>query len=211
VLSADTRTLLQWDYSTGSIQRVTNNLGSQIVVSSIAFSPDDSQFATGLNNGTIILWDSATGTEIRRLTGHTDDVMALAFSTDGLFMASGANDRSLRYWDLATGQSRRFDGHSGAVTSLALDGDYLLSGSDDNSLRYWEIASGETLRVFIGHTGSVTDLAFDAATGTAVSASADGTVREWRITMSALLLWLSENRYSRPLNDEERLELRIGE
>jgi WD40 repeat protein/serine/threonine protein kinase len=211
VLSSDETTLLQWDYATGSVQRVTNNLGSQIVVTAIAFSPDDSQFATGLNNGTIIFWDTASGEEIRRLTGHTDDITSLTFSADGQFLASGALDRSLRYWDLSTGESRRFDGHTAAVTSLALTEAYLLSASDDNTLRYWDLASGETIRVFIGHTGSVTDLAYDAATGTAVSSSADGTVREWRISLPALLGWMNENRYSRPLSEQERLELRIGD
>jgi WD40 repeat protein len=211
VLSADAGSLLLWDYSTGTIQRVVNNLGSQINVTSIAFSADDSQFATGLNNGGIIVWDTASGNEIRRLTGHTDDVLALVFSADGQFLASGAADRSLRYWDLATGESRRFDGHSGTVNALVLMGDRLLSASEDNTLRYWDIATGETIRVYMGHTGAVMDLSFDAATGQAVSASADGTVREWRITLDALLAWLDANRYRRELSDEEREALRMGE
>lgn len=211
VLSADAGSLLLWDYQTGDVIQLVNNIGSQINVTSIAFSADDSQFATGLNNGGIILWQTEGMSEIRRLNGHTDDVLALEFSADGLFLASGASDRSLRYWDLATGESRRFDGHTGGVTSLALTGDKLLSASEDNTLRLWDIPTGETIRVYMGHTGAVTEVAFDASTGQAVSASADGTVREWRITLDALLAWLNENRYSRELSAEERETLRMGE
>jgi WD40 repeat protein/ankyrin repeat protein/serine/threonine protein kinase len=47
-------------------------------------------------------------------------------------------------------QSRSFDGHTKAVTSLAFTGDgrFILSGSDDTTLRLWEASSGRCIRVF---------------------------------------------------------------
>jgi WD40 repeat protein len=38
----------------------------------IAYSPDSSKIAMGLNNYKIAIWDTATGREITRLVGHNN-------------------------------------------------------------------------------------------------------------------------------------------
>src|SRR5947209_8521486 len=54
-------------------------------VTTVAFSPDARLIAALATDGTLRLWDRATGTEVRRLAGppEKEDDPCLAFSPDG--------------------------------------------------------------------------------------------------------------------------------
>jgi WD40 repeat protein len=83
--------------------RVLNN-GHTSVVTAIAFSPDRRRAATAADDRTIRIWDLATATEQRVLTGLADRIDALAFSPDGARLASASAD-GVRVWEAATGNS----------------------------------------------------------------------------------------------------------
>ena len=93
-------------------------------VSSIAFSPDGTQLASGSDDRTIKLWDAATGSLQRTLEGHSSPVNSVAFSPDGTQLASGSDDRTIKLWDAATGSLQRtLESHSGPVGSIAFSPD----------------------------------------------------------------------------------------
>jgi len=107
---------------------------------------------SGHEDGTIKLWDSATGKQLRSLEGHTDDVLSIAFSPDGRMIASGSRDKTIKLWDVLTGTQRRsFEGHLSEVNTVVFgrDGKLILSGSDDGTMRLWRLESDRPLATLI--------------------------------------------------------------
>lgn len=106
---------------------------------SAAFSPDANQVLTGMLSGSAILWNAATGKQIRSFRAGALYDHSVAFSPDGKqFLTSSITTAVLR--DASSGNEiRNFKGHSGVVTSFAFspDGKRLLTGSFDDTARLW--------------------------------------------------------------------------
>ena len=162
-------------------------------VRGVAWSPDGTQLASGSSDGTVRVWDAATGEELRVVGNHAGGVMSVAWSPDGTRLASGSADKSLQVWDAATGEQLRvLTGHTDTVASVAWspDGTLLASGSADKSVQVWDAASGEKLRVLAGHTGDVTGVAWSPDGSQLASVSRDGTARVWDAASGEeLLAW----------------------
>jgi eukaryotic-like serine/threonine-protein kinase len=86
-----------------------------------------------------------------------------------------------------SGEVRRFEGHTGAVRSVAFspDGQRALSGSGwpqgDRTMRLWEVASGRELRRFEGHTDQVINVVFSPDGRRALSGSSDRRLQLWDV------------------------------
>ena len=171
--------ILLWDVATGDI-RFTRSKG----IYSFACSPDGVTLAGGSLNGTIHLWDAATGKEIKTLMGHTDAVNSLAFSPDGRTLVSGSEDNTICLWDTATEEHVKILGHTNGVRSLAFsrNGLTFVSGSWDKTIHLWDAATRKHIRSFKGHTEGINGLMFSLDGATLFSMSHDKTIRLWETT-----------------------------
>ena len=155
---SEDRTIRLWDVATGTEKMVfTNNMGFRTPT----FSPDGRTLALGTHDstdqwntktiatetldGTLHLWDVATGTEIRTLKGHTNDGYSLAFSPDGQTLASSGEDDSLSLWDVTSGtlisklEKQKFKG-----IAFSPNGELLISTIEDSGhdISLYEVATG---------------------------------------------------------------------
>ncbi|GFF78041.1 vegetative incompatibility protein HET-E-1 [Aspergillus lentulus] len=116
---------------------------------SLAFSATGDRLASGLDDGTIEIWDTATGDCMQTLQGHDRMVISVAFSRNGNLLASGSSNHIIKIWDTASGDCVQiFQDHTGPVTSLSFSAtsEQLASGSSDETIKIWNVAAGKCVQ-----------------------------------------------------------------
>jgi WD40 repeat protein len=143
----------------------------------------EKQVLSGSSDGTLQLWDLATGTCLRSLQIYW--VTALLGVGEGLVLA-GSCKGMLCLWDLNTGTClRTFEGHTDWICALAAVGEgRAVSCSVDGTLRLWDLATGACLRTLEGNRFHALAAAGE---GRALSGSGDGTLRLWDLDTGACL------------------------
>lgn len=149
----------------------------------VTFSADSRLFATGGDDGAVV-WDVASGSEIRRFPGGGQ---AVAFSPDGRWLAV-ANHTHVAVWEVGSGRELyRIVGHEKSIRAVAFspNGKYVATASDDNTARIWDAATGAQLRAF-SEPDAVTHVAFPS-NERIVTANRDGNARIWDAAESKLV------------------------
>ncbi|WP_414507379.1 caspase family protein [Streptomyces sp. NEAU-L66] len=148
---------------------------------------------TGGDDGTVRVWNLATGTPVGRpLTGHDGTVLTVACRKldDTPVAVTGGDDGTVRVWDLVSGTAvgRPLTGHDGRVLAVACadrEGTPLaVTGGSDGTVRVWDLASRTPLgNPLTGHRGPVLAVACTLREGTpiAVTGGSDGTVLAWNL------------------------------
>ena len=156
---------------------------------SIAFSPDGTRFATGLQGGTVKLWDIDLRQDMLTLRGHADSVISAEFSPDGKRLATASQDGTAKVWDAVGGQEVfTLRGHNDAVVSVSFspDGKRIATASRDGAAKLWDAATGLELLTFFGDGSALNSLAF-SPDGARLVTSGDSGLRVYFMNMDDLV------------------------
>ncbi len=150
-----------------------------------AIAPDGKTIALGHGDGTVRLYDAATGKERRMLGRHLGTVWSVTYSPDGKTLASSARRHGVvRLWDIESGlMVRSFAGHAGGVSRVLFtpDGKRLIAagGSFEPTIIVYEVATAKPLCRLAGHTNYVEAIAVAPDGKRLASFAYDQTVRLW--------------------------------
>ncbi len=184
-----------WDAATGlPIGEPMEHRGR---VRSVAFSPDSKTAVTGSahppindahtgsTDGSVQLWDAATGVPLARHLEYQSAVHTVAFTPDGETILVGSSDGRARLWDAATGLhlGKPFEHEHPEVRSVAFspDGKTILTGNLDGRAQFWDAATGLPIGKPLQHQGGISNVAFSPDGKSVLTGSRDKTARLWDV------------------------------
>jgi eukaryotic-like serine/threonine-protein kinase len=155
----------------------------------LAITADGQALVTAGEDSRLRVWNPSKLQEVRTFLGDFGAVESMALAPNGKRVATCAtrlttSEMGVQLWDLDTGaEQRRLRGPAANVrcVSISQDSKAIAAGADDNMIWVWMAdASGPKTFCMKGHTNSVTGIWFVSA-DSLLSASTDGTVRQWDI------------------------------
>ena len=177
-------TVRLWDLESETATTLSGHMEAVYVM---AFSPDGKTVACEYfdgTEGTVNLWDTATGRRITTLSGQTLPVLAISYSPDGATLASGSQDGTVLLWDLETHNTITTLVHSHSVSSVSFspDGGILASGDGNGGVFLWDVKTGEEIATLSGLGDWVTSMSFSPDGTTLAAGSRSGEVMLWDMT-----------------------------
>jgi WD40 repeat protein len=158
-------------------------------VSGVAFSPDGSRLVSASHDGTVKVWDAATGQTLATFPG-VGPIHSAALSPDGTQLATGGHE-VVKVREVETGRELlSLQGHTGEVWNVAFspDGKRLASTGTDGTTRIWNTATGWEERSFKAAGGRWDCLAVSPDGARIAVADQARTVKIWDLATGRDLL-----------------------
>ena len=165
----------------GEVRSLAGHKGA---VTSVAYSPDGTYVLSGGEDGTLKLWETATGqrsAHVYRSQGRRHE--------RGVQSGRGhGGERQQRQHLAVVGRRvgtrlRATDGLGWKIAGVAFsaDGKFVASAADDNQVKLWSVPKLELVRAFAGHGWRVTSVAFSPTGDSSLSGSEDDSLKLWDV------------------------------
>jgi len=147
-----------WDVETQRPEFIAELEGAGLV-RALALDPKGKYLAVGAENGTIVVYDLATGKPLPlSIKPSPSEVLSLAYSRNGEMLAGGNRAGDMLLWNAASGYQdlgRLNIGSSGALYSLAFDPDgvHLYTGGESGDITKWAISPNEWIKIICERVG----------------------------------------------------------
>jgi len=141
--TADSIYLCDWKRDSA----VVHLLDSGSPVTDIRFSESGLRLVSAHADGSLRVWEVATGEVLAEFGGHDSAAFAAAFLADGERIISAGTDDTLRMWEIASGNElwRRETEHLGALSlAVSADGRLAASGGQNHHIVVWNVAREES-------------------------------------------------------------------
>jgi WD40 repeat protein/serine/threonine protein kinase len=156
--SSDRSTLKLWDTVTA---KESASFGESPVA---AFAADGELLVTRDKDGTVKIWDVATGTRQGTYQGNGVDDIALAFAADNTTVLMASKKGAIRLWNTETDEEAiaRTGEPEEAVSyvAFAANGKLAALGYASGIVRLWDLVEKKERAVLPGHTSDVVLIAF---------------------------------------------------
>lgn len=127
--------------------------------------PDGRRLLGSSRDGTVRVWDIATGKELQRFQ-HDNSVFGLALHPDQTRILAGGSDKKLTLWNIDTGEKLRETALKDRVFDVAFspDGSRFASSDDDETLVVRDTETGEVLETLMAHKRDIYGVRFMSET-----------------------------------------------
>lgn len=184
--------LIPWsDAKPGSPARVLATQDD--VFFKVAFRPDGKQLAASGADGSIRLFDIASGAEQLKFAGHSNWVVDVCFGPSGKLIATASRDGTSKVFEVETGKLVATHAeHNAPVNAVVFSADgKSVTTAGANKIHIWNAHDGKLIGEMAGFEKDIYALAIagDAVCG----AAADQTVRQFKLADRSLVRTLSPN------------------
>ncbi|KAK1922784.1 WD40-repeat-containing domain protein [Papiliotrema laurentii] len=175
------------DYPTRLVQTLDAHQGP---VNVVRYNHGAKYILTGSSDRSIRLWNPASGKEIKKYTGHAQEILNLDIAHDNAKFASCGGDKTVFVWDVASGTIlRRLQAHFGKVFTVGFnkDAQVLASAGFDAKVLLWDMraATRDPIQTLREATSSITSLSLPD-TNEIITSSLDGHIRAYDLRMGTL-------------------------
>merc|ERR1712226_347732 len=164
----------------------------------------DSRFCFSASwDGTVRLWNVATGRTISKLIGHKKDVLSVALSADDRQIITGGLDKEIKIWNTRSELKHTVDKqqHEDAVSCVrfyhAKKPALCVTASWDKTIKVLYNLYMTLLHTFTGHKAQVTTLDIVENSAFLASGSRDGRIMVWDIVAGK---WFTQHDCDSPVN-----------